>query len=67
MLIERRLEELGIILPKVPTPVGSYLPAVQMGDLLFLCGQGPFSPRASTPRASSAAASRSRRATSSPD
>ncbi len=44
MLIERRLEELGITLPKVPTPVGSYLPAVQMGDLLFLCGQGPLLP-----------------------
>ena len=44
MLIEKRLAERGIILPKVPVPVGTYLPAVQMGHLLFLCGQGPLLP-----------------------
>ncbi|MBN9015770.1 MAG: RidA family protein [Rhizobiales bacterium] len=42
MLIENRLAELGIVLPTVPQPVGTYLPAVQMGNLLFLCGQGPL-------------------------
>lgn len=44
MLIERRLEELGLVLPAVPVPVGTYLPYVQMGNLLFLCGQGPLLP-----------------------
>lgn len=36
-----RLERLGIVLPKAPTPVASYLPAVRSGDLLFVSGQGP--------------------------
>mgnify|MGYP001809847175 CR=1 FL=1 len=44
MLIEQRLAELGITLPTVPTPVGTYVPAVQMGNLLFLGGQGPLLP-----------------------
>ncbi|MCX5513721.1 hypothetical protein C3941_13745 [Kaistia algarum] len=42
MIIEQRLAELGIVLPTVPQPVGSYLPAARMGNLLFLCGQGPL-------------------------
>lgn len=42
MIIEQRLQELGIELPVVPTPVGTYLPYVQMGNLLFTCGQGPL-------------------------
>ena len=44
MLIERRLQELGLELPRVPVPVGTYLPFVQMGNLLFTCGQGPLLP-----------------------
>lgn len=36
-----RLKRLGIELPKAPTPVASYVPAVRSGDLLFLSGQGP--------------------------
>lgn len=44
MLIENRLAELGIVLPTVPQPVGTYLPAARMGNLLFLCGQGPLLP-----------------------
>ena len=44
MLIEKRLEDLGITLPQVPNPVGTYVPAVQMGNLLFLGGQGPLLP-----------------------
>ena len=42
MNAEARLEELGIQLPEPMTPVGSYVPAVQTGNLLFLSGAGPI-------------------------
>jgi enamine deaminase RidA (YjgF/YER057c/UK114 family) len=35
---EKRLEELGLSLPKPPQPVGAYLLAQRTGDLLFLSG-----------------------------
>ena len=38
MEIEARLRQLGFTLPKPPEPVAAYLPAVQVGDLLFLSG-----------------------------
>ena len=38
MEIEAKLKELGFTLPKPPEPVAVYLPAVQVGDLLFLSG-----------------------------
>jgi enamine deaminase RidA (YjgF/YER057c/UK114 family) len=38
---ERRLQELGIELPAAPTPFGSYVEAVQTGNLLFLSGLIP--------------------------
>jgi enamine deaminase RidA (YjgF/YER057c/UK114 family) len=38
---ERRLKELGIELPASPTPSGSYVGAVQTGNLLFLSGMLP--------------------------
>jgi enamine deaminase RidA (YjgF/YER057c/UK114 family) len=38
MKIEKKLKELGITLPKPPEPVAAYLPAVRVGDLLFLSG-----------------------------
>jgi enamine deaminase RidA (YjgF/YER057c/UK114 family) len=38
MEIEAKLKELGITLPKPPEPVAAYLPALQVGDLLFLSG-----------------------------
>lgn len=38
MEVEAKLKELGINLPKPPNPVGAYLPALQVGDLLFLSG-----------------------------
>jgi enamine deaminase RidA (YjgF/YER057c/UK114 family) len=41
MIIERRLEELGITLPPAPEPVASYVPFQRVGDLLFVSGQGP--------------------------
>ena len=39
---ERRLQELGISLPAPPKPLGAYVPAVQVGDLLFLSGTLPL-------------------------
>jgi enamine deaminase RidA (YjgF/YER057c/UK114 family) len=36
--VERRLQELGIELPAPPQPVGNYIGAVQVGDLVFLGG-----------------------------
>lgn len=38
---ERRLAELGLELPPAPKPIGTYVPAVQVGNLLFLSGLGP--------------------------
>jgi enamine deaminase RidA (YjgF/YER057c/UK114 family) len=37
-----RLRELGITLPSVTTPAGSYLPARRSGSLVFTAGQLPF-------------------------
>ena len=42
MSFEARLTELGITLPQSPKPVATYIPAVRVGDLLFLSGTGPF-------------------------
>jgi enamine deaminase RidA (YjgF/YER057c/UK114 family) len=42
MSFEARLAELGITLPPAPKPVAAYIPAVRVGDLLFLSGTGPF-------------------------
>ena len=41
MSFEARLKELGIELPVPPTPVATYVPAVQAGDFLFLSGVIP--------------------------
>jgi hypothetical protein len=38
---EQRLKELGITLPAPPEPFGSYVEAVQTGNLLFLSGMLP--------------------------
>jgi len=38
---ERRLQDLGIILPAAPMPLGAYVEAVQTGNLLFLTGMLP--------------------------
>jgi enamine deaminase RidA (YjgF/YER057c/UK114 family) len=38
---ERRLVELGIELPPAPKPMGTYVPGVRVGNLLFLSGLGP--------------------------
>lgn len=41
-MIEKRLEELGIILPSAPKPAGSYIPVVTSGNLAFVSGQIPM-------------------------
>jgi enamine deaminase RidA (YjgF/YER057c/UK114 family) len=38
---EQRLSDLGIELPRPPTPLGAYVEAVQSGNLLFLSGTLP--------------------------
>src|SRR5438067_11256459 len=43
---ERRLQELGITLPPPPDPFGTYVEAVQTGNLLFLTGMLPTEGRA---------------------
>jgi len=39
---EARLQELGISLPELPKPLGSYVPFVQAGSLIFVSGMLPF-------------------------
>jgi enamine deaminase RidA (YjgF/YER057c/UK114 family) len=39
---EDKLEELGIKLPEAPKPLGSYVPSVQTGNLLYLSGILPL-------------------------
>lgn len=39
--IEAKLKEMGIELAGPPTPMGTYVPAVQTGNLVYLSGHGP--------------------------
>ena len=39
---EQRLQDLGIDLPPAPKPLGAYVEAVQVGNLLFLSGTLPM-------------------------
>lgn len=41
---ERRLDELGIVLPASSAPRGAYTSCVQVGALLFVAGKGPSDP-----------------------
>jgi enamine deaminase RidA (YjgF/YER057c/UK114 family) len=36
--IEERLKELNIVLPRPPKPVANYIPAVKVGEILFVSG-----------------------------
>jgi enamine deaminase RidA (YjgF/YER057c/UK114 family) len=41
-MIEERLAELGIVLPEPAAPVASYVPAVEVGGMLYISGQISF-------------------------
>lgn len=40
-MVEERIRQLGLIIPKVALPVAVYQPGVLAGDLLFVSGQLP--------------------------
>ena len=42
MTAQARLDELGLTLPSVAAPVGTYTPARRVGDLLYTSGQLPL-------------------------
>lgn len=42
MSIEKKLKDMGILLPDAPQPVANYVPAVKAGNLLFVSGHGPY-------------------------
>ena len=46
---EQRLKALNIQLPDVPTPIANFLMWRQVGNLLYLSGQGPRRPDGSIP------------------
>ena len=41
MSAEARIAELGLELPTPPTPGGTYMPVVQVGDICYVSGHGP--------------------------
>ena len=41
MSYETRVRELGLTIPQTPKPVANYVPAVQVGNLIFASGQTP--------------------------
>lgn len=42
--VERRLANLGFVLPEPAAPLANYVPAVRCGPLLFISGQLPLGP-----------------------
>jgi enamine deaminase RidA (YjgF/YER057c/UK114 family) len=44
MNAEKRLQDLGLVLPTPPRAVGSYVAAVKTGHILVVSGQLPFGP-----------------------
>ena len=42
MSVEDKLKELGIELPEPPKPLGSYVPSVRTGNLVFISGMLPL-------------------------
>ena len=41
MSFEARIKELGLTLPETPRPVANFVPAVQVGNLIFASGLTP--------------------------
>jgi enamine deaminase RidA (YjgF/YER057c/UK114 family) len=50
MSIEQRLKELRITLPEVGGPLGNYVHAKRVGNLLYLSGKGPQNADGSMPK-----------------
>ena len=50
MSIEQRLKELKITLAPVGKPMGSYVHAKRVGNLLYLAGKGPLYPDGKMPK-----------------
>jgi enamine deaminase RidA (YjgF/YER057c/UK114 family) len=50
MSIEKRIQELGLELPKVPAPAANYVNAVRMGNLIYLSGTVPARADGTIPR-----------------
>jgi enamine deaminase RidA (YjgF/YER057c/UK114 family) len=50
MSIEQRLKELKITLPTLSNPIGTYVQAKQVGNLLYLSGKGPRNPDGTVPK-----------------
>jgi enamine deaminase RidA (YjgF/YER057c/UK114 family) len=44
MSAEARLAELKLVLPPPPKPIATYVPAVRLGNLLYVSGHGPLKP-----------------------
>lgn len=41
---DARIAELKLTLPPAPKPMGTYLPCVRVGDMLYVSGHGPLRP-----------------------
>jgi enamine deaminase RidA (YjgF/YER057c/UK114 family) len=50
MSVEQRLKELNITLPQVGSPLGNYVHAKRVGNLLYLSGKGPESADGAMPK-----------------
>jgi enamine deaminase RidA (YjgF/YER057c/UK114 family) len=50
MTIEKRLSELKIALPQLGSPLGTYVHAKRIGNLLYLSGKGPHYPDGHMPK-----------------
>ena len=44
MSADEKVKELGLELPAPATPAGTYMPAVQVGNVLYVSGHGPMRP-----------------------
>jgi enamine deaminase RidA (YjgF/YER057c/UK114 family) len=42
MSAEKKLKEMGIVLPESPKPLANYVRTVRTGNLLFVSGHGPY-------------------------
>lgn len=42
-MYEKKLNEMGIVIPEAPKPLAAYIPAIVEGNLVFTAGQLPIS------------------------